>query len=221
MKVRSLSRRFAALGDERRLAIVQELTTGDLAVDEIAVLVDMSGNLLAHHLGVLESAGLIVRTTSEGDRRRRYVAVDWSQLPLDLGLTSLPFTSVAFVCSHNSARSQFAAALWEERTGRPSFSAGSDPSPVVHPRAVTVAKEFGVDISAATPGGYERITTPPDLLIGVCDRAWEAGVPPARRLLHWSVPDPVEPGTRAAFRSAFSDLSRRIDHLAKRIATTR
>src|SRR3546814_5969508 len=30
-------------------------------------------NLLAHHLKVLEGAGLIVRTRSEGDRRRSYV----------------------------------------------------------------------------------------------------------------------------------------------------
>ncbi|MFZ0015159.1 MAG: ArsR family transcriptional regulator, partial [Acidimicrobiia bacterium] len=117
MKTQALYRRFAALGDERRLAIVRELTTGDLAVDELAGLVDMSGNLLAHHLTVLETAGLIVRTTSEGDRRRRYVTLDWSQLPFDLGLTPMPTTSVVFVCTHNSARSQFSAAMWEETTG--------------------------------------------------------------------------------------------------------
>ncbi|MFZ0012579.1 MAG: ArsR family transcriptional regulator, partial [Acidimicrobiia bacterium] len=100
-------------------------------------------------------------------------------------------------------------------TGHTSISAGSDPAPAVHPHAVKVAAEFGVDISTSSPGGYERITAPPDLLIGVCDRAWEAGVPVAKRRLHWSVPDPVESGRVDAFRSAFSDLARRIDHLAK------
>jgi len=220
MNQRTLAQRFAALGDERRLAIVQELTAGDLAVDELADLVDMTGNLLAHHLGVLESAGLISRITSEGDRRRRYVTLEWGHLPLDLGLAPLPMSSVASVCTHNSARSQFAAALWEERTGRASISAGSHPSAEVHPRAVTIAAEFGVDLSAATPGGYESITAPPELLIGVCDRAWEEGTPPAQRRLHWSVPDPVDSGTVEAFRSAFSDLARRVEHLAKRGTTT-
>lgn len=216
-----MSQRFAALGDEKRLLIVRELTLGDLAVEELALVVGMKGNLLAHHLGVLEVAGLIRRMNSEGDGRRRYVSLVWDNLASDFTLEPLTVECVAFVCTHNSARSQFAAAVWEATTGRVAISAGSDPAKTVHPYAVKVAAEFGVDISSATPGGYEKINTTPDLLVGVCDRAWEAGVPPAKRRLHWSVPDPVESNNPEGFRVAFTDLAGRIDRLAQRIAPTR
>ncbi|WP_344593406.1 hypothetical protein [Actinomadura vinacea] len=46
---------------------------------------------------------------------------------------------VVLVCTHNSARSQLAAALWNQhgrhRAPVPAASAGTDPSPRVHPRA--------------------------------------------------------------------------------------
>lgn len=208
------AQKFAALGDVNRLQIVDQLGWGDLAVDEIADLVDMKGSLLAHHLDVLESAGLIQRRISEGDRRRRYVTLDWRQLPIQTIQGPGSFESVAFVCTHNSARSQFAAAIWQKATGRRPVSAGSSPARGVDPRAVKVGSEFGVDISSAVPGGYERIESRPDLVVGVCDRAWEGGVPDAERFLHWSVPDPVEAGTIKAFRSAFADIARRVDRLA-------
>ncbi|MDZ7732130.1 MAG: hypothetical protein U5R31_02625 [Acidimicrobiia bacterium] len=73
----------------------------------------MPTNLLAHHLAVLERAGLVRRDTSSGDRRRRYVRLDDRALD---GLAPRPSqpppTRVVFVCTHNSARSQLAAALW-------------------------------------------------------------------------------------------------------------
>jgi DNA-binding transcriptional ArsR family regulator len=49
----------AALGDGRRLSIVDRLTLGDLTVAELAAVTGMKGNLLAHHLDVLEHAGRI------------------------------------------------------------------------------------------------------------------------------------------------------------------
>ena len=54
-----------------------------------------------------------------------------------------------------------------------------------------------------------------DYVITVCDTAHEelAGVPS----LHWSVPDPVRIGTRAAFDAAYDELARRVDDLAPRL----
>ncbi len=205
----------AALGDERRLLIVDQLALGDRTFAELGSVSDMPGNLLAHHLDVLDSAGLIERRVSEGDRRRRYISLNWEMLPLG-PVMGVPSTGrVAFVCTHNSARSQFAAALWQQATGSEAFSAGNEPADYVHPKAVTVAGEYGLDISGALPGGYETLPRA-DLVISVCDRAKEAGTPSAPEHLHWSVPDPVAVGTMAAFRSAFSDIALRVEHLASR-----
>ena len=63
----------AALGEPVRLAIVDRLGPGDASPGELAEAVGLGSNLLAHHLKVLEEAGVIRRVRSEGDRRRSYV----------------------------------------------------------------------------------------------------------------------------------------------------
>ena len=215
MNVTDRARLHAALGDPHRLRIVDELLLGDRTFQELAALADLPGNAAAHHLAVLDSAGLIDRRRSEGDGRRRYVALHRDRLEGLVPSPSLDPRAILFVCTHNSARSQFAAALWRERTGGTADSAGTEPAGRVHPKAVRAAAEFGLDIATATPKGYDAVTAEPDLVVSVCDRAREAGVPFSARQLHWSVPDPVRLGTQAAFRSAFADISERIDQLAK------
>ena len=64
---------FAALGEPVRLALVDRLVAGDASPGELAADVGLGSNLLAHHLSVLEDAGIIRRARSEGDRRRSYV----------------------------------------------------------------------------------------------------------------------------------------------------
>lgn len=211
--------RHAALGDERRLLIVDQLVTGDRTVAELAELVGMRGNLLAHHLDVLDDAGLIKRRVSEGDHRRRYVSLRPEGIPVPAEQPWHRVGAVAFVCTRNSARSQFAAALWARIKGAAASSAGNHPADSVHPTAISVASEFGVDISTATPNGYDSLPADTDLIISVCDRANEAGVPEARTRLHWSVPDPVPAGNASAFRSAFADIAGRMERLAKAYST--
>jgi len=214
----SLERRaaaHAALGDAKRLLIVDHLMTGDRTVAELADVSGMPGNLLAHHLEVLESAGLLERRVSEGDHRRKYVSLRRHDLPPGMGTPPPSVGEIAFLCTHNSARSQFAAALWERVTDRQASSAGTHPAPRVHPTAVRVAEEFGVDLSRAQPKGYEALHEP-DLVVTVCDRAREAELPPAAAHSHWSVPDPVPVGTVAAFRSAFGEIAQRMAHLVDR-----
>ena len=63
----------AALGDPARLRIVDMLLLGDLSPSELAAQLQMPSNLLAHHLKVLENAGVVSRHRSEGDRRRTYL----------------------------------------------------------------------------------------------------------------------------------------------------
>lgn len=212
LRVRAL--RHAALGDERRLLIVDQLAVGDRTVAELGELVGMGGNLLAHHLDVLDDAGLIDRHVSEGDHRRRYVSLRLEEVTTWASPFQPKVGNVVFVCTHNSARSQFAAALWQRVTGSDASSAGTEPAERVHPKAIQVAAELGVDISMAVPAGYESLGPDIDVLISVCDKANEAVVPNARERLHWSIPDPVMLGTLASFRSAFDKIARRIEYLA-------
>ena len=201
----------AALGDRHRLAMIDELLLSDRTFQELADLVGVRGNLAAHHLGVLETAGLVERGVSEGDHRRRYVSMHRDRL---FGLVTVPLVDperVLFVCTHNSARSQFAAAFWHQRTGRRAESAGTHPAPRVHPNAIRAAAGFGVDLGEASPRGYDAVDLAPALVVSVCDRAREAPLPFSAPSLHWSVADPAAAGTVTAFRSAFADISNRID----------
>ena len=63
----------AALADPARLLITDTLAFGDVSPSDLADMLAMPSNLLAHHLHVLEQAGLLTRRRSEGDRRRSYV----------------------------------------------------------------------------------------------------------------------------------------------------
>src|SRR3546814_11442824 len=91
------------------------LTLGDLAPRELETRLALPSNLLAHHPKVLEGAGLIVRTRSEGDRRRSYVRmVPEATRGLD-PQAAVAASRVGFVCTANPARSQLAEHLWRAR----------------------------------------------------------------------------------------------------------
>jgi len=208
----------AALGDPARLAIVDALTLGDASPGEIAHDLGMPTNLVAHHLKVLQDAALIVRARSEGDRRRTYLRLQPDVLA---SLTPPPLRDaerVVFVCTHNSARSQLAAALWRDRVGSPVASAGTKPAARVHPRAVKVAHRHGLTLDPAATAHVADVVHDGDLVIAVCDNAHEDLTDSVRSRLHWSVPDPIKANTDAAFEAAYRDLAGRIDRLAPAVA---
>jgi protein-tyrosine-phosphatase len=200
----------AALGEPVRLAIVDDLACSDRSPTELGERHGLATNLLAHHLDVLEGAGLIERFASAGDRRRRYVRSLRQPLAQLCVATTHPAGAVLFVCSHNSARSQLAAAIYEARTGHEAHSAGTHPAERVHPGAVAAARRIGLDLSNVEPRLLD-LADVVDVIVTVCDRAHEE-LEPGPRWLHWSVPDPVESGTGAAFDAV-------VEHLETRIAT--
>ncbi|MFI5913367.1 helix-turn-helix domain-containing protein [Dactylosporangium sp. NPDC051541] len=209
--VQRRARIHAALGDPARLAIVDTLTLGDASPGEIARALDLPTNLVAHHVKVLDEAGLLVRTRSEGDRRRTYLRLQ----PGALASLSAPVLSdvarVVFVCTHNSARSQLAAALWTQRAAVPAASAGTEPAARVHPRAVNVARRHGLLINATGTAHVADVVHDTDLVVAVCDNAHEALTHGVRPRLHWSVPAPAD--TDEAFEATFAELADRIGRL--------
>jgi len=200
----------AALSDAGRLRVIDCLEVADVSPRELAATLGMSSNLLAHHLKVLESAGLVRRLPSESDGRRTYVRVVPEALAR-LGrfpIPPLPEGRVVFVCTGNSARSQLAAAAWAQRTGRPADSAGTRPAARIHPGTIRVARSHGLALLADRPRTVQEVVSADDVLITVCDSADREVHRPHT---HWSVPDPVRIGTRAAFERTVSDLTTRID----------
>lgn len=199
----------AALGDVVRLGIVEELARSDRTSSELARRFGVASNLLAHHLSVLERVGLVDRSVSSGDGRRRYVRLRRDRL--DELAVGVPVTTgpVLFVCTHNSARSQLAAALWRSRTGQRATSAGTHPAEGVHRGAVAAADRAGLDLAGAVPRQLEPAELDRSTVVTVCDRAHEE-LDGSDRWLHWSIPDPVAIGTPAAFDAAVAALDGRI-----------
>lgn len=216
------ARMHAALGDAVRLRIVDHLVLGDASPGELARLVGLPTNLLAHHLKVLDEAGMVRRVRSEGDRRRSYVRL----LLDDPAVAALVSPDVAghadrvvFVCTGNSARSQLAAAAWARASAVPTASAGTHPAPRVHPRAVRVGRRHGLRLAGARTAHLDDVVRPGDLLVAVCDNAHEELTGPVRPRLHWSVPDPVRLDTDDAFEAAYADLATRVDRVAPVISS--
>lgn len=200
----------AALSDAGRLRVVDVLGVGDASPSDLAANVGMSSNLLAHHLKVLEAAGLVRRLPSESDGRRTYVRLvpealaRLSRFPIP----ALPHDRVVFVCSGNSARSQLAAAVWADRTGSRVASAGTHPAARIHPGAAHVARSHGLRLLAERPVSTAEVLRPDDFVVTVCDSAdREVGV----EHTHWSIPDPVRVGTGRAFEAALAEIAERID----------
>lgn len=208
-------RRLAAVADPVRLRIVDELSAGDRAPGELEPLLGVPSNLLAHHLKTLEQAGVLTRRRSEGDRRRTYLRLVPGAFDGLLPGGARTVTRVLFVCTANSARSQLACALWRRASAVPAASAGTHPAGRVAAGAVAVARRHDLDLTRARPAFLGDVLRDDDLVVTVCDRAHELFPhAPVREVRHWSVPDPVRVGTRAAFDAAYDDLAGRVARLA-------
>jgi protein-tyrosine-phosphatase len=208
------ARVHAALGDPARLAIVDRLLLGDASPSELGSSLGLSSNLLAHHVKQLERAGVLERSRSEGDHRRTYLRLRPDALAglVPAGMVHAP--RVVFVCTHNSARSQLAAALWTRASKVPAASAGTEPAERVHPLAVAVARGRGLSLSRARTAHVADVLRPDDLVVAVCDNAHEQLGEQAAERLHWSVPNPTRSRSRDAFDRVLSDLADRVGRLA-------
>ncbi|MCF6191545.1 MAG: arsenate reductase ArsC [Candidatus Hydrothermae bacterium] len=119
--------------------------------------------------------------------------------------------TVLFLCTHNSARSQMAEGLLRTLFGDryEAYSAGTEPSRV-HPCAIQVMAEIGIDISRHRSKSVEAFRGKEfDSVITVCDHARETCpfFPGARRYLHAGFSDPsrVE-GDEEAVLQAFREV---------------
>jgi protein-tyrosine-phosphatase/DNA-binding transcriptional ArsR family regulator len=235
-----------AAGHPVRWRLLSELARSDRQVHELTALVAQPQNLVSYHLGQLRKAKLVSGRRSSADGRDTYYRLDLAgcgrllaaaggalhpalQLILPTAsVASQAVTSVLFLCTGNSSRSQMAEALLGQRAAAVRSgatmrvrSAGSHPKPV-HPYAVAVMAEHGIDLADARPKHLDEFTRERfDYVITLCDRVREVcpELPGHPESIHWSIPDPArEPDGYPAFQSTAAELSERIGFLLYRIA---
>jgi len=119
---------------------------------------------------------------------------------------------ILFLCTHNSARSIIAEALWNHYFGNiaRAESAGTEPSGV-NPLTVRVLEELGIDTSNLRSKSVEEVLSNNyDLVITVCDKAKEnCPVFPKRvRKIHRSFDDPAASGNIDVFRRVRDEILR-------------
>jgi protein-tyrosine-phosphatase/DNA-binding transcriptional ArsR family regulator len=232
-------------GHAVRWQLLSELAHSDRQVRELTALVGQRQSLTSYHLGRLRGGGLVSARRSSADGRDTYYSLDLAAFHVRLtevgttlhpGLrTAPPFLGtpsgnrpgdppvrVLFLCTGNSARSQMAAALLERLAGdRVSVaSAGSHPK-ALHPDAVRVMRERGIDLAGRRPTHLDELAGERfDHVISVCDRVREVcpEFPGHPVVAHWSIPDPsAEPDRREAMRRVADDLATRIAFLLQTI----
>ena len=103
---------------------------------------------------------------------------------------------ILILCTGNSCRSQMAEGFLKQLDHTEVYSAGTQPSEQVHPRAVQVMNEVGVDLSSHQPKKVDQFLDDSfDYVITVCDHAKETcplftgGV---KHRLHIGFEDPAE-----------------------------
>ena len=183
---------FELLSDAVRWQIITELGSSDRRVGELVALLGKPQNVVSYHLAELRAAGVATARRSSADGRDVYYRIDLKRCTelladaggsLHPGVTLTPSLAsgakikgrpkVLFLCTGNSARSQIAEALAVHRSDGQARarSAGSHPKPL-HPNAVRVLAERGIDISDRSSKSLTRYATAP---VRSCHHAMRQG----------------------------------------------
>jgi arsenate reductase len=127
---------------------------------------------------------------------------------------------ILFICTHNSARSQMAEGYMKAKYGDrfEVFSAGTEATRV-HPMAVEVMNEIGIDISGHRSKLIDEFFGKGiGTVVTVCDSAQGACpfFPGAKEVIHQSFPDPSafsgsDEEVRGGFRKVRDEIIRWID----------
>ncbi len=133
--------------------------------------------------------------------------------------------NILFLCTGNSCRSIMAEAYmnYAARGAWRAYSAGSQPTGMVHPLALVTLRDAGVlfdQPASKSWDAFERPDAPPmDVVVTVCGNAERETCPiwpNAPRKMHWPFPDPAhfsgsEADQRDHFRSVFVMIQQQID----------
>lgn len=126
--------------------------------------------------------------------------------------------NVAFICVHNSCRSQMAEALGKHLAGDvfASYSAGTERRDRINPDAVRLMKQvYGIDMEATqTPKLLEDIP-PVDIVITMGCNVYCPDLP-ARYREDWGIDDPSG-SPDDVFLQVMDEIERKVLHLKERV----
>ena len=133
---------------------------------------------------------------------------------------------IMFLCTGNSCRSQMAEGF-AKHLGKDLLEVHSAGlmAAGVHPRAIAVMQEAGIDISRQRSKEIDQdLLNTMDIVITLCDNAAEAcpWTPPDIKRLHWPVNDPVgtigtEERIMKQFRRARDEIREKIEQFVAEI----
>ncbi|MHA1270360.1 MAG: arsenate reductase ArsC [Candidatus Helarchaeota archaeon] len=119
--------------------------------------------------------------------------------------------NILFICRENRARSQIAEGIANlyKNDNMKIFSAGLEPAEFIHPLAIEVMAEIGIDISKQYTKSIDEIDFNEidiDIVITLCDTTCPV-LPPDIKQIHWELLDPVEvQGTKEEKLKAFRNI---------------
>ena len=124
---------------------------------------------------------------------------------------------VLFLCTGNSCRSQMAEAIVNYRLGDmwEAVSAGTKPTGTVHPSALAVLAEIGIQHQGRSKSTDEFRDVDFDLVVTLCDDAAE-NCPlwlGKGKHVHHSIPDPTLTNNMNDFRKVRDEIEREIIYL--------
>lgn len=123
---------------------------------------------------------------------------------------------VAFICVHNSCRSQIAEALGRHLAGEvfESFSAGTEKKDSINPDAVRLMKElYGIDMEVGQRPKLLEEIPPVDVVVTMGCNV-ECPWLPSRLRMDWGLSDPSGKGDEA-FKETISRIHKNILQLAE------
>ncbi len=189
--------------------MVDALARSDLASVELQERFDISSNLLAHHLDVLERAGLIVRSRSSGDGRRRYVHLLDGRVRRDRVAKCIRTPVLSSSCAPRTRRAVSSRPHCGHQLTRHNGRVGGNPSRLDNRTGCAHRREAGRVGSrrCAARDRCRRCGACPHASITVCDQAHEE-LEPGPDWLHWSIVDPVPLRSKSAFDATVVELRR-------------
>ena len=132
----------------------------------------------------------------------------------------MPKPKVAFICVHNSCRSQMAEALSKllAADAYEAYSAGTETKDAINPDAVAIIKElYGVDMTETQAPKLLSVLPPVDVVVTM---GCNVNCPflPAKHREDWGLPDPTGKG-REAFVETAKTIENKVRDLKERIHT--
>lgn len=127
--------------------------------------------------------------------------------------------TVLFVCVENSFRSQIAEAYFNKYApeGWIAVSAGLTPAKIVHPNAVKLMLEEGIDISRKKPQPLTKeIQEKANIAIIVCSGS-QCPLVFAKHIEEWNIPDPAKMPLNEA-RKIRNTIKKRVFDLIEKIS---